>query len=357
MSARSTGRFDRRDFLARLPLAGAAAALGCGEARPRQAEVTPAPPEPRRVQTALGPIALEQLGVTLVHEHVLVDFVGAAEVSRDRYDEGEVFETVLPHLKALGERGCQTLVECTPAYLGRDPELLRRLSEASGVTLITNTGYYGAANDAYVPAHAYEESADALAARWTREAREGLEGTGIRPGFMKIGVDAGPLSEIDRKLVLAAARCHLATGLGAHVHTGDGVAAFEILDAFEAEGVAPSAYVWVHAQNEPDRARQIAAAARGAWVELDGVGPETAEATARAVSELAEAGQLGRTLVSQDAGWYHVGEPGGGDFRPFTLLFDAFLPALRARGLGESEIRSLLVDNPAALLGAGVRAL
>jgi phosphotriesterase-related protein len=297
-----------------------------------------------------GSVEPGQLGTTLVHEHVLVDFAGAAVASPDRYSADEAFAVILPHLEDLAERGSGTLVECTPAYLGRDPALLRRLSEASGVLIVTNTGYYGAADDIAVPAHAYDESEDALAARWIAEAGQGIGETGIRPGFMKIGVDPGPLSAIDRKLVVAAARAHRATGLRAHIHTGDGVAAFEILAAFEAEGASPEAYVWVHAQNETERARHLRAAELGAWVELDGVGPDSLDSTADAVLDLVEAGHLERTLVSQDAGWFHVGEAGGGSFRPFTLLFDEFIPRLRARGLGEPELQALLVGNPARLL-------
>jgi phosphotriesterase-related protein len=59
---------------------------------------------------------------------------------------------------------------------------------------------------------------------------------------------------------------------------------------------------------------------------------------------------LGRVLVSHDAGWYHVGEPDGGTYRPHDLIFTAFLPALRARGLTDREIAQLMVDNPRAAL-------
>ena len=116
-------------------------------------------------------------------------------------------------------------MECTPAYLGRDPVLLQRLSRAASLQILTNTGYYGAANDKFLPPHAFTESADQLAARWIREARDGIDGTGVRPAFMKIGVDAGPLSAVDEKLVRAAARTHRATGLPIYSHTGNGIAA------------------------------------------------------------------------------------------------------------------------------------
>jgi phosphotriesterase-related protein len=299
------------------------------------------------IQTVRGPMDAGEMGRALVHEHVLVDFAGAENVSRSRYDADEAFRTILPHLRDLQKRGCRTLFECTPAYLGRDPLLLRRLSEASGLHVVTNTGYYGAANDIAVPRHAYAETARQLAARWAAEFRGGIEGTGIRPGFIKTGVDPGPLSDIDRRLVEAAGLCHLETGLTIAVHTGDGTAGLEILSVLGRLGVSPEAYVWVHAQNAKDPATRAWAAQQGAWVELDGIGPGTLDDHVEAVVDLVRRDRSDRVLVSQDAGWYHVGEPGGGSYRPYVFLFDRFLPALRARGLGQADVRRLLVDNPA----------
>jgi len=309
------------------------------------------------ILTVRGPVAPEELGTTLVHEHVLVDFIGARQVDPSRYDADEVFAAALPHLVAVRERGCRSLFEATPAYLGRDPSLLARLSEASGLNLVTNTGYYGAAEDKHVPAHAYEETASELAGRWTREFREGIEGTGIRPGFLKLGVDKGPLSEIDRKLVEAGALCHLDTGLTVSVHTGDGEAALDILATLKGHGVAPSAYVWIHAQNEEDREIHVRAASEGAWVEFDGVGWGPMDGHLDAVMDVAERGHLEKILVSQDSGWYHVGEPGGGTYRPYTALFDDFLPALEERGLTPAQLETLLVRNPGRAFAVRVRRL
>jgi phosphotriesterase-related protein len=331
----------RRAFLA---VTGAAAAGAVARAAGRlQAPAGAA----ATVHTVRGPIAPSSLGTTLVHEHVLVDFGGAAVASRSRYDAEEVFKTALPHLLDVQKRGCRTLVECTPAYLGRDPQLLARLSEASGLQILTNTGYYGAAKDVAIPKHAYDETPQQLADRWTAEFEKGIEGTGIRPGFVKIGVDAGPLSPIDLKLVEAGALCHRATGLTLAIHTGDGEAAGDILATLARLGVSGEAYVWVHAQSEKDPVRRAAVANKRAWVELDGVSPKTLDDHVAAVVDLKARGFLGRVLVSQDAGWYHVGEPNGGSYRPYALLFDAFVPALRAAGLTEAEIQALLVENPA----------
>jgi phosphotriesterase-related protein len=298
------------------------------------------------VQTVSGPASPETLGPTLMHEHILVDFVGADKVSRDRYDRRAAFDKALPFLEQARADGLHTLVECTPAWLGRDVVLLRQLAEASGIAIVTNTGYYGAANDKFVPAHAWKESAEQLAARWIAEARDGIEGTGIRPGFMKIGVDAGPLSEIDAKLVRAAALTHQATGLAIGSHTGDGVAALAQLDLLEKMEVPAGAFIWIHAQNEKNRDVHVEAARRGAWVEFDGVSDEAFDAHKAFVLHMHEQGLIHRTLISHDAGWYHVGEPDGGTFRPFSLIFRRFVPELRKAGLTPQDKRRLLVDNP-----------
>ena len=319
-------------------------------------------PEPwllqsRQIQTVQGLVSAEQLGTTLMHEHVLVDFIGAVKASRERYDRGEVFRAALPFLKQARSLGCRTLVECTPAYIGRDPGLLKELSAASGLQLLTTTGYYGAANDKFVPQHAYGESAEQLAGRWTAEFKNGIEGTGIKPGIIKIGVDPGALSDIDAKLVRAAARTHLQTGLSIASHTGNGVAAMEELAVLKKEGVAASALIWVHAQNEADPAFHARAAEQGASVEFDGIGEKSLDRHLQMVRSMIDRGFMHRTLISQDAGWYHVGEPAGGNFRSYDFLFTHFIPALKKTGITDEQVRTLLIDNPRRALTLSVRAL
>lgn len=294
------------------------------------------------------------LGTVLMHEHVMVDFIGADKVNPNRYNRDEVFRTALPFLQQAAQNGVKTLVECTPAWLGRDAELLRRLSVASKLNIITNTGYYGAANDKFVPAHAYHESAEQLAARWIREFRFGIDGTGIKPGIIKIGVDSGPLSEIDAKLVKAAALTHLQTGLTIGAHTGNGIAAMAQLDLLESLGVDLGAFIWIHAQNEKDPAVHRRAAERGCWVEFDGINPNSAAKHAEYVTNLARQNLLGRSLVSMDAGWYHVGEPQGGKYRDYNSLFTDFLP-LAKKQLSGTQIQQLLTDNPQKALSLEVK--
>ena len=325
-------------------------ALGAGACASRRDEVQTGRSPARQIHTVTGPVAADRLGTTLMHEHVLVDFIGADKVSLDRYDPNHAFATVLPHLQQVRALGCDTLLECTPAYLGRDAALLQRLSDASGVRLLTNTGYYGAAKDRHLPRHAFTEGDEQLASRWTSEFERGIDGTSIKPAFMKIGVDEAPLSEVDAKLVRAAALTHRRTGLPIASHTATGLAAMEELDLLEKAGVAPSAFIWVHAHNERDTTLHTRAAKRGAWVEFDGIAPASVARHVELARGMKDHGLLDRVLVSQDAGWYRVGEPGGGQFRAYDTLFTTFIPALRSAGLTDVDIRQLLVTNPARAL-------
>lgn len=302
-----------------------------------------------------GPITANEAGMALVHEHVLVDFIGAAQVSPKRYDADEVFRVVLPFLQQVHKLGCRTFFDCTPAYLGRDPVLLRRLAEASNLHMVTNTGYYGALKGKYLPPHAYEETPQQLAKRWLREWREGIDSTGIRPGFIKIGVDAGALTPVNRKLIEAAALTHLDSGLTIAAHTGNGVAAWEEIQVLQKLGVHPSAFIWVHAQNEKDETWHLRAADAGAWVEFDGVRPDTIKQHVQLVLRMRERGHLGRVLLSHDAGWYEVGRPGGGKIRPYDTIFVSLIPALGEAGLKRHEIEQLVVRNPAEAMRIRVR--
>jgi phosphotriesterase-related protein len=339
----------RRVFMRDLGAAAVAVAAGV-----RVASAERAAAEGRWIQTVKGKIPAADLGRTLAHEHVLVDFIGAEQVSPTRYDAAEVFRVALPHLKQARELGARALVECTPAFLARDPALLLRLSEASGLHVLTNTGLYGARKNIFLPAYAQVESAEQLAARWIAEARDGIGNTGVRPGFIKSGVDAEPvLSAVQRKLIAATALTHAATGLTIAVHTGRGPG-LEQLDVLKEHGVGAEAWVWVHAQGAKDE-ELIAAAERGAWISCDGLNRNSVTRHLHLCREFKRRGQLGRVLLSHDAGWFDPAKPGGGTFRGYDLLFTVFLPLLRENGFSEAEIDQVTVRNPAEAYAVRVR--
>ena len=307
------------------------------------------------VMTVNGMIPAAAMGTSLVHEHFLVDFIGADKYDTTRWNRDEVVKKVLPYLLEAKKYGVKTILDCTPAFLGRDVILQKRLADESGLGILTNTGYYGAVENKYLPSWAFTETSGQLAERWINEFKNGIENTAIKPGFIKISVDAKQLSDLHRKLVTAAALTHLQTGLTICSHTGIAIPAFEEMEILQEMKVHPSAFVWTHAQVEEDRTLHIKAAKLGAWISFDGIGWSDFEKYADSIDYLKSAGLLNKVLISHDAGWYKPGEANGGSFTGYTNIFTKLIPLLKHKGIDDSDITQLLVKNPALAFAIRVR--
>ncbi|HET8737117.1 MAG TPA: phosphotriesterase [Pricia sp.] len=301
-----------------------------------------------QIMTVNGPIEPEGMGKALIHEHVMVDWIGADSTGYHRWDRDSVVQRVLPYLKALRQYGVDTFLDCTPAFLGRDPYVLKRLSDETGLQIVTNTGFYGAKDNIYIPDTAFKATAKELANQWITEFERGIDSSGIRPGFIKISVDRDSiLTDMHEKLIRAAALAHLSSGMTIVSHTGPDAPALAQIDILKKMGVSPEAFVWTHAQSGT-MGGYAKAAEQGAWISLDNIGPasETIEWFVKTLSQLKARDLLDHVLLSHDAGWYDVGHPNGGDFRPYSALFTHLIPELRKIGFTQDEIDKLLVKNP-----------
>jgi len=203
-----------------------------------------------------------------------------------------------------------------------------------------------------VPPLAYEENADQIAARWVRELAYSIDDTGVRPGFIKTAVDDGPLSSIDRKLIQAAAMAHRHSGLTIQTHTGaNWDAAQDILGILKEEGVHPSAWIWVHAHQEPDAEHLMATAAQGAWISLDGINAESGAHILALLNALKAGSYLSQVLLSHDGDSYYD----QGEFRPYHYLFTDFIPLLAAAAFSPAEIQQMTTENPARAFTLGIK--
>lgn len=305
------------------------------------------------VRTVTGPIPTRELGVTLMHEHVVTDLRSPSERRPGDYDRDDAIRISRPYLEELLSTGAKTLVEPTPIWIGRDARALRTLSEESGLHIVCATGIYGAAGQRFIPDFAREESAEQLAERYLREIVQGIGRSGVRPGIIKTGVNpATPLPAVERKLVQAAALASRRSGLPLASHTGPAAAAQEQLKILDAIGLPPESFIWVHAQNERNHENRRALAAQGVWVELDGISPKSAAWHLECLKELAYAGFLDQVLISQDAGWYRPGAKRGSRFRGYTFILGTFVPMLRSAGFATAEVDRLLITNPARALAS-----
>jgi len=296
-----------------------------------------------QIMTVTGSMSMGQMGFTLPHEHIMSLF-GGPIAQHAQYDQEKLFGVVIPYLKKLKTLGLSTLCECTTAYFGRRADLLKTISQETGIHILTNTGYYGAANDRYVPNHAKTDTVDQLTQKWLSEWEDGIENTGIRPGFIKIGVDSGNLSATDAKLIRAAAQTHLHTGLVIAAHTSGSVeAALDQLNILKEENVHPSAWIWVHAHNVKDNEVLLRAAQAGAWIELDGIREDTIDQHLEQVAFLKKHGHINQVLLSHDGNSFRYGDR---PFKPYESIFTHFVPRLKEAGYTSKEIIQLTIVNP-----------
>jgi phosphotriesterase-related protein len=316
------------------------------------------------VMTVNGPLDTKDMGITLTHEHILVDIpepvlqelIGEDEFRKAPYDLDDILKIRMPLLRKAKELGCDTFVDCTTIGAGRDHELLKRVSNEIGVHIIASTGYFGAFNSGCLPSFVMTETADQLAERIIKEWEDGIDDSGIKPGLIKIGVDPGNLPELQRKITRAAARAHRETGLTIASHSWSSVGAFEQIEILKEERVDPSAFIWVHASSEQDTQTHIKAAEMGVWVSFDQLLSSEIENYVSIISNMKSENHLNRVLLSHDS-TYVVGLNESVNTMGYTRLFEELIPALKKSDFTEKEIEQMIIINPQNALVCRVRSL
>ena len=303
------------------------------------------PKEQHLIQDVNGTHQITTNKIWLSHEHILVDFIGANSIQTSNWNHDSIIYEVIPYLDELNDFNVDYFVDATPNYLGRDVLLLEKIANKTGINIITNTGLYGARKDKFIPKYAKESTAENLAQMWVKEYTLGIDGTSIKPGFIKIGIDnSDTLSIMHQKLVKAAALTHLKTGLTIASHTGKAAGLWPQLDILKEMGVSAEAFIWVHAQNENNNDSYLKAAKLGCWISLDGIGWELEKHVEKILFAKTN-GILDRILISHDAGWY---DPQNKiqTIKPYTAIFKKLYPELKSRGFTDDEFNLLISVNP-----------
>jgi predicted metal-dependent phosphotriesterase family hydrolase len=308
--------------------------------------------EPRRtVQTVTGPLSVDELGLTLVHEHLIIDmYEPSLNALGVLLDEGAATD----ELALFGDAGGRTVVDQTTVGLNPDFEALRRISEASGVRIVAGTGvYWRRFRPAWVETMTETELTDLFVAELT----EGRGPTRIRAGIIgEIATGHRDVDDVEGSVLRAAAAAQRATGAPIATHALFTRIGLEQLDILEAAGADLGAVLVGHADTCPDERYHGAILERGAWLGIDTVGQldkTTDDWRADRIAALAELGHLGRILVSSDVCKRPALTRNGGG--GYAHVIRDFVPRLTLRGFGEAEIRQLLVDNPRRLFEAAAQ--
>ena len=310
------------------------------------------------VQTVTGPRAPAELGVTLMHEHLLVGWPGwEAEASLDRTARRDHARRCRERMLELRELGVRALVDPCPIDLGRDVELMVEVAEATGVHIVCATGLYK--EDMGAPPYfkfrqQFGDAAKEMTDVFVRELVEGVGNTRVRAGIIKVATGANKITPYEETVLRAAARAHLATGAPITTHTDEGTMGPEQLDILLGEGVAPDAVVVGHSCGSSHLGYHLKMLDRGAYLGFDRFGLELLHPDRERLGSLIGLVGLGferQIVLSHDTVWCWRGRapvlppdmmP---DWQP-THLFRKVLPRLRDAGVAEEKIRTMLVDNP-----------
>jgi len=305
------------------------------------------------VMTVSGPMPPERIGFTLPHEHTSCS-PELAPTRSEPFDYEADFELMVSELRDFRRRGGSCVVDLSSEGLGRDPIRLRTLSSSTNLFIVMGTGWY---RESFYPpgADIDRRSADELAAHIVAEVRDGVDGSGVRPGIIgEIGTDRAWLSPREERVHRAAARAARQTGLAIVTHSLRSRIGLDQLALFEAEGADPGRVLVGHADSVLDLDYHLAVVERGASLGFDLLGrPGEYEVAREArlvqiILELIERGFADRILLSQDtsttAQLRAFGGPG------FSYVAQHFLPTLRTAAVGEGEIHQMTVENPRRLL-------
>jgi predicted metal-dependent phosphotriesterase family hydrolase len=304
------------------------------------------------IMTVLGPIRPEEAGVALTHEHVIAMPPGHPNEAADPDLVLDDPHAALAELEDLYSAGGRTVVDATTAGYGRDIRALEWVAARAPVHLVAVTGHH---NEAHSALRLAGKSIDEVAAICVTEVTEGIDGTGIRAGAIVAGANFNRISALEEVALRGAARANEATGAVIMAHCDRGTMAQEQLAILADEGVDPDRVILCHQDFQLDEGYLMSLLETGAWVSFDQVSKAKDAADsdrAAMIARLVQEGFGHRLLVSGDLDRRsslraYGGVPG------LVYLMETFPLLLMEAGLSAPEVRTLLVDNPAAAFTIG----
>lgn len=227
------------------------------------------------VNTVSGPVKADELGKTLMHEHFYVGYPGYSGNTLYEKEFSELVELGVEVANKAKAQGVQTIVDPTPNDCGRSPELLKAVSEETGLNIICATGYYYEAQGA--PAYfnfkkALGTGEEELYELMLGEITNGIGKTGIKPGIIKIGSGNGSISEYEEMFFKVAAKVQQETGLPILTHTEQGTMGPEQAKLLISEGVDPKKILIGHMDGNTDIQYQLKTLKQGVYIGFDRFG-------------------------------------------------------------------------------------
>ncbi|MCL2782925.1 MAG: hypothetical protein FWD80_02995 [Propionibacteriaceae bacterium] len=307
-----------------------------------------------KINTVTGPIDTADLGATFMHEHVCCADWSLRANFGDRFfnfDEVVGIATAM-YSKMKDACGVATVVDGTPINLGRDVRLIREVAERTGLNFVVSSGFYYQME----PALAMRPE-DEIAGWLLDECSNGIQGTGILPGIMKAAVDQSGVTPYLHKVLSAIGSVAAQTDLPIFCHHNPSLRnGGDILDIFEAQGVAPNRVIMGHSGDTDELDYLQSLLNRGCYIGMDRFGycdiTLGLDRRVATIAALCERGWAHRMFVSHDIAAYLgmfgavnnsalVGRP------DYTLIHTQVLPALLDAGVTRDTFDEMMSKNAA----------
>ncbi|MDQ1145588.1 phosphotriesterase-related protein [Bacillus sp. SORGH_AS 510] len=328
------------------------------------------------VETVTGPISVDRLGKTLIHEHFIFGYPGfQGDVTLGPFKEEEFLEQAIAVARQMQSFGVQTVVDPTPNECGRNPLFLKKVSEATGLQIICATGYYYEGEGAppyFKFRQALGTAEEEIYEMFKTEITEGIAGTGIKPGIIKLASSKDQITAYENMFFRAAARVQKETGIVILTHTQEGTMGPQQAKMLIELGADPSKIIIGHmcGNTNPEYHKEVMD--QGVRIGFDRfgiqgmVGAPFDQERVATLMDLLDAGYEKQILLAHDSVNIWLGRPPVMNEQVSKIMenwhpghiFENILPMLRESGVTETQIDKMLGKNAEALFtGATAKVL
>lgn len=285
-------------------------------------------------------------GYTMMHEHITIDLSG---VKKDTDCQLDCYAETVEEFKKLYEYGVRRVVDVTADGMGRNPEYVSKVEKESGIQIVHSTGFY---KEPFLPERVYSQTVQEMADWMIGEIRNGIDG-GVKPGMIgEIGTSKNTMTETEKKVFDASVIAAKETGLPIYTHTTLGTYAPEQAAYFAATGLPMDRIVLGHLDLSGDLDYIRRVLDTGITIGFDTVGKNNYFPDAKRVEfllALEAEGRLDQIVLSEDlTRKSHLKHKGG---IGYGYLFETFIPMVKEAGLKQESLDTMLIHNPARILG------
>ena len=323
------------------------------------------------VNTVTGAISPDEMGVSLMHEHILYGYPGwEGDQTIAPFDRQAIVSSGVEVLNQLKTFGVRTFVDATALDGGRSPEIYKEISEKTGVNIICSTGYYYEGEGAttyWKFRSSLGDVSEEIYELFMKEVTTGIRDTGIKAGVVKVGSSEGVITDYEKMMFKAAARVQQDTGVPIITHTQGGTMGPEQAKLLISEGADPAKIQIGHMCDNLDINYQLETLDQGVYVSWDRMGLQGIvgcpmdEQRYPVIIDLVKRGFANKLMISHDYIIHWLGRPLIfpkevlpllANWHP-THLFKNIIPALKEGGVTDEQIDTIIKDNPRRLF-AGV---